>query len=55
MGQALVGALLKGCLDRGIIPELNVQTNKLIKENNRIIGIEIEENGKSRKFLLTGV
>ena len=50
MGQALVGALLKGCLDRGIIPELNVHTNKLIKENNRIIGIEIEENGKSKEI-----
>ena len=34
MGQALVGALLKGCLDRDIEPELNVHTRKLIKDND---------------------
>ena len=49
MGQALVGALLKGCLDRDIEPELNVHTRKLIKDNNRIIGVEIEENGEAKE------
>ena len=51
MGQALVGALLKGCLDRDIEPELNVHTRKLIKDNNRIIGVEIEENGEAKEVL----
>lgn len=56
MGQALVGALLKGCLDRGIEPELNVNTKKLIKENNRITGIEIELGGvKKEIFASKGV
>ena len=44
-GQALVGALLKGCLDRGIEPQLETKTKKLIKEGERIIGIEIEKDG----------
>ena len=47
MGQALVGALLKGCLDRGIEPQLGINTKKLIKEGNRIIGIEIDNNGEA--------
>ena len=50
MGQALVGALLKGCLDRGIEPELNVNTKKLIKEKNRITGIEIESGGVKKEI-----
>ena len=50
MGQALVGALLKGCLDRGIEPELNVNTKKLIKDKNRITGIEIESGGVKKEI-----
>ena len=45
-GQALVGALLKGCLDRGIEPHLETKAKKLIKEGARITGIEIEKDGK---------
>ena len=45
-GQALVGALLKGCLDRDIEPQLNAKTKRLIKEGNRITGIEIEVDNK---------
>jgi 3-oxosteroid 1-dehydrogenase len=45
-GQALVGALLKGCLDRGIEPKLETTTTKLIKKDERIIGVEIEKDGE---------
>ena len=46
LGQALVGALLKGCLDRDIEPQLNTKTKRLIKDGNRITGIEIEVDNK---------
>lgn len=47
-GQALVGALLKGCLDRDIEPQLNTKTKRLIKSGNRITGIEIEFDNKTQ-------
>ena len=47
-GQALVGALLKGCLDRDIEPQLNTKTKRLIKNGNRITGIEIEFDNKTQ-------
>jgi len=45
MGQALVGALLKGCLEKGIEPHLEINTKRLLKEGNRITGIEIDNDG----------
>lgn len=50
-GQALVGALLKGCLDRGIEPYLDTKAKKLIKSNERITGIEIEKNGQTETII----
>ncbi len=45
MGQALVGALLKGCLDKGIEPHIEINTKRLLKEGDRITGIEIDNDG----------
>ncbi|MDJ0643111.1 MAG: FAD-dependent oxidoreductase [Erythrobacter sp.] len=45
-GQAMVGRLLKACLDRGIEPILNVETKRLIREGDRIAGIEGMHEGK---------
>ncbi|MEP3052226.1 MAG: FAD-dependent oxidoreductase [Erythrobacter sp.] len=39
-GQAMVGRLLKACLARSIEPILNVRTNSLLTEGERIVGIE---------------
>ncbi|MDA8893091.1 FAD-dependent oxidoreductase [Hyphomicrobiales bacterium] len=50
-GQALVGALLKGCLDRGIEPYLDTKAKKLIKSDERITGIEIEKNGQTETII----
>jgi len=50
-GQALVGALLKGCLDRGIEPYLDTKAKKLIKNDERITGIEIEKNGQTKTII----
>ena len=41
-GQALVGRLLKACLDRGIEPLLSCKGRKLLVENGRIIGAEFD-------------
>ena len=45
-GQALIGRLLKACLDRGIEPKLGVAARKLLIENDRIIGAMVEQDGE---------
>jgi len=45
-GQAMVGRLLKACLDRGIEPILEVETKRLVKDQGRITGIEGTRGGK---------
>ena len=42
MGQALIGALLKGCLDRGIEPFIEAKALKLIIDGDSVIGADIE-------------
>lgn len=45
-GQALVGRLLKGCLDRGVVPQTNHRALRLIVENGQVRGVEFETNGE---------
>ncbi|MFL0355298.1 FAD-dependent oxidoreductase [Erythrobacter sp. GH1-10] len=45
-GQAMVGRLLKACLDRGIEPVCNVETKRLLREDGRVTGIEGTRDGK---------
>lgn len=45
-GQAMVGRLLKACLDRGITPMLGVETKRLVREGDKITGIEAVQDGK---------
>ncbi len=45
-GQAMVGRLLKACLDRGITPMLGVETKRLLRDGDKITGIEAEQDGK---------
>lgn len=44
-GQAMVGRLLKACLDRGIEPILNVETHRLVQRDGRVCGIEGTRDG----------
>ncbi|QUL37413.1 FAD-dependent oxidoreductase [Erythrobacter sp. JK5] len=44
-GQAMVGRLLKACLDRGIEPVLDVETKQLLRDGERIVGIAGKRNG----------
>jgi succinate dehydrogenase/fumarate reductase flavoprotein subunit len=41
-GRALVGALLKGCLDRGIVPVTSARARSLILKDGRVEGVSFE-------------
>jgi succinate dehydrogenase/fumarate reductase flavoprotein subunit len=41
-GQALVGRLLKGCLDRGVVPQTGCRGVRLCAQNGRVSGVEID-------------
>jgi 3-oxosteroid 1-dehydrogenase len=41
-GQSLIGALLKGCLDRGIEPQTGRRAVSFITEDNNVIGVRFE-------------
>ncbi len=60
-GQAMIGRLLKACLDRGIEPILNVETKRLVKDEGRVTGIEglrdgqpFQLNARSGVIITTG-
>jgi 3-oxosteroid 1-dehydrogenase len=46
-GQALIGALLRGCLDRGIEPVTGAPARELVVEDGRVGGVVIEQSGAS--------
>lgn len=50
LGQALVGRLLKACLDRGIEPETGARARRLITEGGRVTGVVIETASGSRQI-----
>ncbi len=41
-GQALVGRLLKGCLDRGVLPRTRCRGVRLLVHDGRVAGVVIE-------------
>jgi 3-oxosteroid 1-dehydrogenase len=41
-GQALVGRLLRGCLDRGVVPRTGCRGVRLLVEDGHVAGAEIE-------------
>ena len=45
-GQAMIGRLLKACLDRGIVPELAIETTRLLVEAGRVTGIAAIGDGQ---------
>ncbi len=49
-GQSIVGALLAGCLERGIRPLLNTAARRLITQGDAVTGVEIEIQGTSRRL-----
>ena len=47
-GQAMVGRLLKACLDRGIEPRTGVAVARLIEEDGRVVGVELADGSAMR-------
>jgi len=45
-GNALAGALLKGCLDRGITVMLQTRAIQLVREGARVTGLRAEQQGR---------
>ena len=46
-GQALVGRLVKGCLDRGIEPRTGMRATRLLTEGTRVVGVRFESAGRA--------
>ena len=45
-GNALVGRLMKGCLDRGITILLDTRARELVREGKRVAGVRAEREGR---------
>ncbi|MEO0440187.1 MAG: FAD-dependent oxidoreductase [Pseudomonadota bacterium] len=50
-GQALIGRMLKACLERGIEPMLGIDGHRLTIENDRVTGARITRNGKEESWI----
>jgi succinate dehydrogenase/fumarate reductase flavoprotein subunit len=54
-GNALVGRLLKGCLDRGIEVVLEARARRLIQRDGRVAGLELESDGQTTSVIARSV
>jgi succinate dehydrogenase/fumarate reductase flavoprotein subunit len=45
-GQALVGALLRACLDRGVDVRTGVRARELVREGRAVVGARAEQGGR---------
>jgi len=49
-GQAVIGSLLKGLLDRGIEPTTSARARTLIVEDGRVVGVRVEIDGAEQEI-----
>lgn len=54
-GQALIGRLLRGCLDRGIVPKTNHRALQLLKQDGGITGVKFETPDGHEEILADAV
>ncbi|HET9477446.1 MAG TPA: FAD-dependent oxidoreductase [Dehalococcoidia bacterium] len=54
MGGALIGGLLKGCLDRGISVLVETRARELLRENGRVAGVRAESEGTDARLRARG-
>jgi succinate dehydrogenase/fumarate reductase flavoprotein subunit len=54
MGAALVGGLLKGCLDRGITFMLSTRARELVRNAGAVTGVIAERDGRQMSLAATG-
>ncbi len=50
-GQSVVGALLAGCLDRGIEPVLNTPARRLVRSGEAVVGVEIASDDGTQALM----
>ena len=50
-GQSVAGALLAGCLERGLQPILNAPARRLLVQRGAVVGVEIETGGVRRRLI----
>jgi len=53
-GNALVGRLLKGCLDRGIEVQVSTRAQELVREGARVTGLVAEHDGAVQRVRARG-
>ncbi len=53
-GQGLVGALLKGCLERGIAPVTGARAVELVTQDGRVVGVVLETGQGRREVRAAG-
>jgi 3-oxosteroid 1-dehydrogenase len=49
-GQALIGSLYRGVLDRDIPVHFETRARELITEESRVVGVAAEQNGRTLRF-----
>jgi succinate dehydrogenase/fumarate reductase flavoprotein subunit len=49
-GEALMGALIKGALDKGVEFRRNIRARRLVIEDGTIVGLECESEGQLRRI-----
>lgn len=54
MGGALIGRLLKGCLDRGITILLGTRARELVRDDGRVAGVSAEKDGAEMRIRARG-
>lgn len=50
LGRAMVGALLKGCLDHGIEPQVEARALKLVVEDGAVVGVDVQDGAGVRSI-----
>lgn len=54
-GNALIGSLLKGCLDREIPIDLETEATELVRDGKRIVGVSTRQDGKTTLYSASAV
>lgn len=50
MGQALVGSLLQGCLDKGVDVRTGIRARELIREGQNVVGLIAEQGAQTLRI-----
>ena len=50
MGQALVGSLLQGCLDKGVDVRTGIRARELIREGQNVVGLLAEQGAQTLRI-----